>query len=83
MRQLPWERLLIAIGALGMIDLAIDETLNYVKDRKVFGQRLMDLQNTRFKLAEAKTKAELLRTFINDCILQVEQNQLKVSTHQW
>ncbi|MCY4447186.1 MAG: acyl-CoA dehydrogenase family protein [Rhodobacteraceae bacterium] len=80
MRQLPWERLLIAIGALGMIDLAIDETLNYVKDRKVFGQRLMDLQNTRFKLAEAKTKAELLRTFINDCILQVEQNQLKVST---
>ncbi len=80
MRQLPWERLLIAIGSLGAVDLALEETVKYVKDRKAFGKRLMDLQNTRFKLAEAKTKAELLRSFINDCIERLESGSLDAAT---
>ena len=62
MQQLPWERLLIAIQALGAIDFAIAETVTYVQERKAFGQRIMDFQNTRFKLAECKTKAEVLRS---------------------
>lgn len=80
MKQLPWERLLIGITALGIIDLALEQTISYVQERKAFGKRLMDLQNTRFKLAEAKTKAELLRTFINDCIQRIENNQLDAAT---
>ena len=60
MKQLPWERLAIGIGALGNIDFALEETIKYVKDRKAFNQRIMDFQNTRFKLAEMKTKAEVL-----------------------
>ena len=37
MRQLPWERLVIALQAVSMSRLALDLTLEYVKERKVFG----------------------------------------------
>lgn len=76
MKQLPWERLIIGITALGAIDFAINETVKYVQERKAFGQRVMDFQNTRFKLAECKTKAELLRSFVNECIELLERGEL-------
>tara|TARA_R100000005_G_scaffold92371_1_gene65878 strand:- start:6435 stop:7592 length:1158 start_codon:yes stop_codon:yes gene_type:complete len=76
MQQLPWERLALGVGALGAIDFTLEETIAYVRERKAFGQRLMDLQNTRFKLAELKTKAEMLRAFINDCIARVDLGTL-------
>ncbi|SPF78717.1 Acyl-CoA dehydrogenase [Aliiroseovarius pelagivivens] len=80
MRQLPWERLLIAIQALGAIDFALEQTIAYTQDRKAFGQRVMDFQNTRFKLAECKTKAEVLRSFVNDCIAQLIAGTLDAPT---
>ena len=80
MKQLPWERLAIAVMALGAIDYAIAETVRYVQDRKAFGKRVMDFQNTRFKLAECKTKAELLRSFVNDCIVRLESGTLDAAT---
>lgn len=80
MRQLPWERLLIAIQALGAIDFAIAETVAYVQERKAFGLRVMDFQNTRFKLAECKTKAEVLRAFVNDGIGQLINGTLDAPT---
>ena len=80
MKQLPWERLTIGIMALGAIDFAIAETVKYVQERKAFGQRVMDFQNTRFKLAECKTKAEVLRSFINDCIGKLEAGALDAAT---
>lgn len=80
MNQLPWERLVIAIGALGAMDYAINLTVRFVKERKAFGKRVMDFQNTRFKLAECKTRCELLRSFINDCIGRIETNDLDAST---
>jgi len=52
MEQLPWERLQIAIGAVAGAQAAIDGTLAYVKERKVFGQPVASYQNTRYKLAE-------------------------------
>ncbi len=80
MKQLPWERLLIGITALGAIDCAIKETIKYVRERKAFNQRIMDFQNTRFKLAECQTKAELLRSFVNECITQLNSGTLDAST---
>ena len=80
MKQLPWERLLIGISALGAIDFAIGETVRYVQERKAFGKRIMDFQNTRFKLAEMKTHAEILRSFLNDCIARLEAGQLDSAT---
>ncbi len=80
MKQLPWERLTIGLMALGAIDFAIAETVKYVQERKAFGQRVMDFQNTRFKLAECKTKAEVLRSFVNDCIAKLEAGELDAAT---
>ena len=80
MMQLPWERLMIAIGAVGAIDFALEQTLAYTKDRKAFGRRIFDFQNTKFKLAEAKTKLEVTRSFVNDCIGRQDQGQLDATT---
>jgi len=80
MKQLPWERLLIAIQALGAIDFAIEQTVAYTQERKAFDKRIMDFQNTRFKLAECKTKAEVLRSFVNDCISRLNAGTLDAAT---
>ncbi|MFD1507804.1 acyl-CoA dehydrogenase family protein [Lacimonas salitolerans] len=80
MKQLPWERLVIGITALGAIDFALKETIAYVQERRAFGQRVMDFQNTRFKLAEMKTKAEVLRAFLNDGIARAEAGTLDAAT---
>ncbi len=80
MKQLPWERLYIGITALGSMDCALEETTRYVQERKAFGQRVMDFQNTRFKLAEIKTKIEVTRSFINDSITRLEAGTLDAAT---
>src|SRR5262249_23146644 len=59
MQQLPQERLVIAIQAIAAIEAALEHTLAYVKERKAFGQPIIDFQNTRFKLAELKTKGHI------------------------
>jgi acyl-CoA dehydrogenase len=68
MQQLPQERLMIAIEALALIEAALDHTLTYVHERRAFGQRLIDFQNTQFTLAECKTEAMVARSFVDDCI---------------
>jgi acyl-CoA dehydrogenase len=68
MEQLPYERLQIAVGAVAMAEQAVEITTRYVKERKAFGKPLMDLQNTRFKLAECKTRAQVGRVFLDSCI---------------
>jgi len=68
MEQLPYERLQIAVGALAVAEQAVALTTQYVKERHAFGKPLFDLQNTRFKLAECKTAAQVGRVFLDDCI---------------
>jgi acyl-CoA dehydrogenase len=68
MLRLPEERLIMSMSAVANMESAIEETVAYTRQRKVFGQSLLDLQNTRFKLAECKTKAVLARTFLEHCI---------------
>jgi len=68
MEQLPYERLQIAVGAVAMAEQAVEITTRYVKERKAFGKPLLDLQNTRFKLAECKTRAQVGRVFLDSCI---------------
>ena len=67
MEQLPQERLIVAWAAVAAIELALDITTTYVKDRKAFGKRVIDFQNTRFKLAEARTEAMLGRILVEKC----------------
>lgn len=68
MGQLPYERMLLAVPAAAVIERAVELTLEYTQERKAFGQRLYDFQNTRFKLAECATLAHVVRSFVNDCV---------------
>lgn len=76
MKQLAWERLCVALMSLGAVDLALSETVSYVHERKAFGKSLFEFQNTRLKLAEAKTKAEMLRAFLDRCVADVDASRL-------
>ena len=80
MAELPRERLLIAIGAVITMEKALETTIEYVKNRKAFGQRLMDFQNSQFKLADAKAKATVAKVFINDCIARLLNGALDGTT---
>jgi len=80
MRRLPEERLIMAISAVANMEEAVVETVEYTGERKAFGQRLLDFQNTRFKLAECKTKAVIGRAFLDRCIDAFIEGELDTTT---
>ena len=80
MEQLPWERLQIAIGAVAAAQAAIDWTVQYVKDRKVFGQPVASYQNTRYTLAELQTEVQVARVFVDKCCELIVQEKLDTAT---
>ena len=80
MEQLPWERLQIAISAVSAAQAAIDWTVQYTQDRKVFGQAIANYQNTRYKLAEMQTEVQIARVFIDKCCELVSLGQLDTQT---
>ena len=80
MQQLPQERLNIAQAAVVVAERAVEITKSFVQERKAFGQRVMDFQNTKFKLAEAKTEALIARTFVDQCLVQHLDGRLDAST---
>jgi alkylation response protein AidB-like acyl-CoA dehydrogenase len=80
MEQLPWERIQIAITAVAAAQAAIDWTVQYVKDRRVFGQPVAAFQNTRYKLAELQTEVQVARVFVDKCLELVLRDQLDTAT---
>ncbi|MFN3736354.1 acyl-CoA dehydrogenase family protein [Hydrogenophaga sp.] len=80
MEQLPWERVQIAIGAVSAAQAAIDWTVQYVKDRKVFGQPVASYQNTRYTLAELQTEVQVARVFVDKCCELVVKGELDTAT---
>ncbi|MDM7943023.1 MAG: acyl-CoA dehydrogenase family protein [Hydrogenophaga sp.] len=80
MEQLPWERLQIAIGAVAAAQAAIDWTVDYTKERTVFGQPVAAFQNTRYKLAELQTEVQVARVFVDKCCELVAVDQLDTAT---
>jgi alkylation response protein AidB-like acyl-CoA dehydrogenase len=80
MEQLPWERMQIAIGAIAAAQAAIDQTVAYVKDRKVFGQPVAAFQNTRYKLAELQTEVQIAQVFIDKCTELLLVDKLDTAT---
>ena len=80
MEQLPWERMQIAVTAVAASQAAIDWTVQYVKDRKVFGQPVASYQNTRYKLAELQTEVQIARVFVDKCCELVNQDHLDTAT---
>ncbi|TWG39020.1 acyl-CoA dehydrogenase [Acidovorax delafieldii] len=80
MEQLPWERLQIAITAVAAAQAAIDWTVDYVKQRKVFGQSVASFQNTRHTLAELQTQVQVARVFVDKCCELIVRDQLDTET---
>lgn len=78
MQQLPQERLIIGCGAVGAMEGAVERTIEYCKERQAFGGPIMQFQNTRFKLAECKTKTTVARAFLDECIAEHLEGKLTV-----
>ena len=78
MQQLPQERLIIACEAVGAMEGAVERTIQYCKEREAFGGNLLQFQNTRFKLAECKTKTIVARAFLDQCIAEHLRGELTV-----
>lgn len=76
MQELPRERLGVGSQALGAMEGALALTLDYVKERKAFGQRIADFQNTRFKLAEVRAQIDMARAYFDLCVRKYRQGQM-------
>lgn len=89
------ERLTIAVTAIATAERAIELTLDYVKQRKMFNQTLWDFQNTKFKLAECFSQARIGRVYIDSLIMRMIEGinpptaeeaaiaKVWCSEHQW
>ncbi|PLW81452.1 acyl-CoA dehydrogenase [Kineobactrum sediminis] len=80
MGELQRERLALAIGAVAAAEGLIEVTVAYVKERQAFGAPISQLQNTRFKLAEAATDARIHRSFVEECKQLFMRGELDVAT---
>ena len=80
MRDLPYERALLALGGVGAMEYALQLTVEYTRNRKAFGQALLEMQNTRFRLADVKTRVQVARVFIDDCIGKLSRGELDTAT---
>lgn len=67
---LAQERLVVAVRSMVLAEVAVDQTIEYTKQRKAFDQTVFDFQNTQFKLAEMAADVEAGRPFVDRCIAQ-------------
>ena len=68
MKQLPRERLGMAVNTITMAELALDDTLAWCRERTTFGKPLVGHQHIRMKLAEMKTEVQIGRVFVDRCV---------------
>ena len=80
MGDLPYERLIIGVMALAAMEGAYAATLQYVRERQVFGKPLAEQQNTRFKLAEIATQITVGRAFVDQCVHRLLAGTLDTAT---
>jgi alkylation response protein AidB-like acyl-CoA dehydrogenase len=84
--NLPQERLSIAASAVAAAEAAVGWTLDYVKERKAFGQPIGSFQSARFALAELHGETEIARTFVDRCAQALNAKELTVAdaaTAKW
>jgi alkylation response protein AidB-like acyl-CoA dehydrogenase len=80
MGELQRERLALAIGGVAAAEGVLNETVDYVKERKAFGAPIAELQNTRFKMAEVATDIRVHRAFVEECKALFMQGELDAAT---
>jgi len=79
MQQLPQERLIIAVGAVAAMESAVEQTIQYTKERTAFGREIFKFQNTKFKLAEAATEVAVSKAFLDQSIERHLKAELDVT----
>jgi acyl-CoA dehydrogenase len=86
MNQLQQERLSIAVGSVASCRRSLDDTVEYVKQREAFGQRIASFQNTQFVLAQLATEVEIGQAFVDKlCAAHVRGEEIVtgVSMAKW
>lgn len=78
--ELPRERLVLGAMAVAHAQGAMEKTIEYVTQRKAFGQAIASFQNTRFELAKIKTEIEVHRAFVEKCAALYAQKKLDAPT---
>ena len=78
--ELPRERLVLGAMAVAHAQGALEKTVDYVTQRKAFGQPIASFQNTRFELARIKTEIEVHRAFVEKCAGLYAQRKLDAPT---
>lgn len=75
-RNLPQERMTVAVGSVAQTRAALETTLAYVKDRKVFGSLVASFQNTKFELASVATEIEAAQAMLDRAVLELVEGRL-------
>lgn len=76
MEGLAEERLIGACGYLSAAQLSFDLVLEFVAERKAFGKRIADFQNTQFKLAELRTELDMAQVYVDHCVAVHNRQEL-------
>ena len=76
MQKLPQERLGNAVGNIANARQILEETIQYTKERKAFGQPIGTFQHNKFKLAEMVTKVEVTEAYVDDCVAAHAEGKL-------
>jgi alkylation response protein AidB-like acyl-CoA dehydrogenase len=80
MKELPWERLQIAVTGIAAAQAALDWTIAYTKERKAFGKSIGDFQTVAHKLAEMKTEISVGQVFVDRCLELMAAGKLDAET---
>jgi acyl-CoA dehydrogenase len=76
MQFLAEERLIVACGCVAAAEAALQVTLDYVRERIAFGQPIAHFQNTRFKLADVRTRIDVAQTFVDRLVIDHNDEEL-------
>jgi alkylation response protein AidB-like acyl-CoA dehydrogenase len=79
MANLPRERVSIAVAAVAAAERVLDITLDYARGREAFGRPIGSFQHNRFLLAELATEVTIARTFLNQCVVELNAGRLSVA----
>jgi acyl-CoA dehydrogenase len=75
-RNLPQERMTVAVGSVAQSQAALRATIDYVKERKAFGTPVASFQNTKFELAAMATEIEAAQMMLDRAILELLDGEL-------
>jgi len=79
MHFLAEERLLGAVGYVATANEAFDITMDYVTERKVFGQTVAQFQNTRFRMADMRTEIDVAQAYVDQCVIEHNDGNLSAA----